>query len=80
MPLSFRHFYWLQRLTMLLALVFAGYALTAVSLWAQGKTIGLAPSLAVSGVSAVLAATFHRVSRQLRARNPDPRIVRRRRR
>jgi hypothetical protein len=75
-----RRYYWLERLTMLAAICFAGYAATAVWLWIEGKSASLAVSLAMAGVSALLAGGFYRLSRELRARNPDPRISRKRRR
>jgi hypothetical protein len=75
----YRRYLFLERLTALVALCFAGYAVTAVWLYWQGKSVGLGASVMVAVVSAVLAATFFRVSRELRARNPDPRIERKRR-
>jgi membrane associated rhomboid family serine protease len=74
----YRRYFWLERLTALVALCFVGFAVSAIWLYWQGKSVGLGASLAVAGVSAVLAATFFRVHRELRARNPDPRISRRR--
>jgi hypothetical protein len=76
--IGYRRYLWLQRLTTLIALAFAGYAVAAIWLYADGRSRGLGATSAVAGVSAVLAFTFWRVSREVTAANPDPRIPRKR--